>query len=427
MNDERFNILISEARKVTLTEKEKGVLFQQLNDYLDYAPLPSFALPNVRGRFSRFLNSMFSKRLFPAIATLLIILAGSTSVAAENSLPGDLLYGVKVGVNERLSSTLSIGIKSKAQNKVAMVSTRLEEAEKLAVREKLTPRAQAQLETNFDKNINEVTKSIATLVTKGDFASAAEISSELESSLNSHYAVLVQLSGENVVTNENQAITMTMISNEDLARSLPKGAPSDEMPIKTAGTGGVKSEVTKLADSVKRNLAETTAMRKESQIKLSSEDFEKLKLSAETLFKSTENSIIAIDKYLNNGTTDLDEYIKISALIRLDLAKKYMALGKLNFEGRDFNEAFRLFTKASRLAKQAKLIADLESNGEINKDGLLKIEILGPEDFSLLNLNPDMVMNSETDSQALLKIEPQKIENTSTSSVNAELETKSLI
>lgn len=42
---------------------------------------------------------------------ILIILGGSVSVAAENSLPGDALYSIKTNINENVRSMVEVSIR----------------------------------------------------------------------------------------------------------------------------------------------------------------------------------------------------------------------------------------------------------------------------------------------------------------------------
>lgn len=70
-------------------------------------------------------------------ATLLIALmigTGGTAFAAQNTVPGDFLYPVKVHVNENVRSSLALGADAEAKLQAEFFAERLEEARTLALK-----------------------------------------------------------------------------------------------------------------------------------------------------------------------------------------------------------------------------------------------------------------------------------------------------
>ncbi len=86
-------------------------------------------------------------------ATLLIALmigTGGTAFAAQNTLPGDFLYPVKVHVNENVRSSLAVGADAEAKLQAEFFAERLEEARTLALNGKQDIAAGAEVRARID-------------------------------------------------------------------------------------------------------------------------------------------------------------------------------------------------------------------------------------------------------------------------------------
>ena len=136
--------------------------------------------------FSRHYPSM------PIILILGLLIGGGVSIAAEQSLPGDALYPIKISVNETVRGGLSFSSESKASFEVKKAEKRLIEAEELAAEGKLNADTRAQIEANFDRFAERVAVRIAE-VQKENPEAAAEIAARFETALSAHEATLAQL------------------------------------------------------------------------------------------------------------------------------------------------------------------------------------------------------------------------------------------
>lgn len=76
-------------------------------------------------------------------------MGSSVSFAAEGTLPGDILYPVKIYVNESVLGAVAVTQKAKAEWGIALVERRLEEIEKLAVTPSISPEVQQTAEQNL--------------------------------------------------------------------------------------------------------------------------------------------------------------------------------------------------------------------------------------------------------------------------------------
>lgn len=83
------------------------------------------------------------------LATVLVLGGGGTAVAAQNAVPGDVLYPVKIGVNENIRSAFAIGANADARLQAELLAERVEEANTLAARGELSGEAAARAESNI--------------------------------------------------------------------------------------------------------------------------------------------------------------------------------------------------------------------------------------------------------------------------------------
>ncbi len=66
-------------------------------------------------------------------------------MVAQNSVPGDTLYGVKINVNEPMHNAFSFSEKAKAEADLDEAGARVEEANKLSANGKLSAEKKAEL------------------------------------------------------------------------------------------------------------------------------------------------------------------------------------------------------------------------------------------------------------------------------------------
>src|SRR6266481_7764619 len=124
----------------------------------------------------------------PLLLIIALALTGgiSTSIAAEHAAPADLLYPVKVNVNESVRSAFAIGDKAQAGWEAEAMNRRLDEAEKLAANGKLNTETRAELESNFDLHSKHLKNEMSALKAKNDIAGAAEVNAKLTTLLKVH-------------------------------------------------------------------------------------------------------------------------------------------------------------------------------------------------------------------------------------------------
>lgn len=170
-----------QADTVSLTGSERDALRARVSAYMEYHPLPAAAVKPARTVTARsgepfIMFAMPSRFVRGMSAFVVLFFVVGTPLMAERAVPGDLLYPMKVRVNEEVMSSLS----SSGYEKVAWETKRLErriaEARLLAKAGRLTPEAEAAVIAAVGEHQDKTAAEIATLrETDADAAALAQL------------------------------------------------------------------------------------------------------------------------------------------------------------------------------------------------------------------------------------------------------------
>ena len=198
-NKAKEGIHLSSDRKEAIRDNLVRLIEADLD--IKKKPMPRYA----RG-FGNFLK-------MPVMAALMImiLLGGGTSLAAERALPGDVLYPIKVVINEPVVSALSLSVEAKIDWEAELAGRRLKEAVELADAGKLNSEVEEKLSEEFTKHETKVRERIANLEEKGDEKVAASLAARFEGSLKAHEEALQHT--EDSSANQDTALTV----NTDMA------------------------------------------------------------------------------------------------------------------------------------------------------------------------------------------------------------------
>jgi hypothetical protein len=125
-----------------------------------------------------------------ALVLLVFVLIGGTSVLARFSLPGDLLYPVKINLNEKVESFTATTPEQKALVEVGHIDTRLLEAEKLQTSSNLSDVAKTAIETQFKSDLGDAMVRVGKLDNSGKSDEAQKIEVKIENSLQKHKEIV---------------------------------------------------------------------------------------------------------------------------------------------------------------------------------------------------------------------------------------------
>lgn len=184
---------LTAARNIRLDEKEAQNAQKRLAAFMDEHPVDMAAAVRTNERRGwADVRSLLHLRFGPIAAAVLVLIGagGGVSFAAENAVPGDMLYPVKVHVNDAVKTSLAFSPAAKAQVDAQIANERLREAEQLAARGKLTPDTSSSLASSFRSKLDDAHQAIATIAASGETQAAADIDAQVEQSLQNHTAIL---------------------------------------------------------------------------------------------------------------------------------------------------------------------------------------------------------------------------------------------
>ena len=268
-----------------------------------------------------FIHSLTSKPMPIAALLIVTLLGGGTSVAAESSLPGDILYPVKIHVNETLRQTISFSPEAKAGWDARRAERRLEEAVELALRGSAKPETATRLAETFVMHTDQVEKRIKELEAKNTPA-AAELATRFEASLKAHEKILAA------------------------AATTPEG----DDPVRVA----LKKKL--VAAELNRIEAEASTAA-EAAIKKSDQGF---RHAVEGKLKSAIGTISAARSFLEVRKAKLDPAVLAQAEARLVAANATIAEAKKLLDEDRPGEALSAISRALVAADEARLIAQTE-------------------------------------------------------------------
>lgn len=324
------------------------------------------------------------------------LLGGSVSYAAEGSLPGDLLYPVKISINEEVRSSLTISAESKAELHAELAKRRLEEAEKLAVAGRLTAETRKQIVEGFlthaekSESHGERAEEKAEMESEAGAETGVDIDSNFESILEAHEKVLAKIEAK-----------------------IEAGDPEASEHLEAV-----------LLD-VRAQISAVAKQREAGELKVSSRALAEVKVSAESAMEGAREKIDEMKKFLEgeqdalSASTTAATTTTASMKARIMKAEGIFTEGKVKFEGEAYGEAYILFKKAERQVQASKLLMRAAQDFAIEINGVHATGTLDTDQETML-LNNDgkiQIKNGERDREVGNKDEDVSVDATSTSNM----------
>lgn len=186
---------IQKLAQLRLGETRRASMRAELSAYAD---LYAAAAPAVRAVPSPF----FSMRLWysvTAFALILLVGGSGAAYASESTLPGDILYPLKIGIAEPVQSAFVTSPEGKAKLHVDFAERRLEEATQLAAQNRLDQAKQVFLAAQISKQVASSDQLASALETGGKVQASLAVRSDLEARMTAH-ADLLGLIAEHLAT-----------------------------------------------------------------------------------------------------------------------------------------------------------------------------------------------------------------------------------
>ena len=184
------------AKGVRLSSEEKSAMRGDLVRYMEAHPAKSYH--SILSPFS--LSHFRNKKTLPMLIISGLLVGSVTSFAAENTVPGDILYPVKVHVNEAVRGAVEVSPKAKAEWGVRLVERRLEEVEKLAKNPKALAKNKETARVNFEQYTSRAKERIRKLEENNDSEDAIAVTEKFSGMLRLHEAIIINLNSQEVAT-----------------------------------------------------------------------------------------------------------------------------------------------------------------------------------------------------------------------------------
>ena len=263
--DDIFKKLNKASKNIRLTEAEKDRVRAELVRRMGRAIRP-LRSPYV---FMSIFQGRTLMRVMPVVLILLLA-GGGVSYAAEGALPGDSLYRIKTNVNEAVRVAVTTDAAARAALETELASRRLDEAAELASQGSLSDTARAEIEANFKQHAAGVNATIAMLAHDNDENAAAEASSNFESSLLTHGAILASLAAENTQDAQDQNNTQNPAPKAAMMMATSASTTSEaaSSAAATAATSVTASSLSSIVQSIKIEARKTIASRASIEAKI---------------------------------------------------------------------------------------------------------------------------------------------------------------
>lgn len=318
--EKKIRNFIEDTKRIALTRQEKQVMDQAVFSMLDQETVRNSDHEHLNAQRSSVITHLRLLFLRPmTIALLLVILvSGGTSVFAHQALPGDALYPVKINVNETVSGWFAWSKEAEAQYEAELAARRLEEGQQLALEGRLTGDARAIVQTNVKEYTARANARVKELQDREEFRAAADISSQLESSLKAHSQVFIRL---DVDTRQEAKPLVPDIQVQ--AETAAKARVENEERITANADAAMEVAAKHKRDAASKRLVEIRGL------------FESHRDSFEASFAARMNQ-------------------------QLTLAHTTIVQGERQLEAKAFGQAFTSFQEALRITQEARVLIQAE-------------------------------------------------------------------
>jgi len=209
------------AKTIRMRAAEKRALRERIVSYMEYHPVRVSLREAVSEQASSHLLSepfvilRFSSWQFRSFASaFVLLLLAAVPTYAEHALPGDVLYNMKVHVNEEVKASLTWQTSDKVAWQATRVERRIAEARLLAKEGKLTSDKEATLAATVREHTESASREIATLrTTDAEGAEAAQAA--LSSTLDVQTALLATTASTSSSTASTSSVTTLAKAVED--------------------------------------------------------------------------------------------------------------------------------------------------------------------------------------------------------------------
>jgi len=164
MKNEKYQKFINRIRRdkeslQNLSNTEKENLSKNIFEYMIKNPIEKKATPiknDLNKKYNSFKFSLFIRFATPAFVIVILFGGIGVSAAAEDALPGDFLYSIKIGFNEKVRGVVAFSNKEKESWKLRQVERRFEEIETLADKGEINKEKKEIIEKTLNRQVQAI-------------------------------------------------------------------------------------------------------------------------------------------------------------------------------------------------------------------------------------------------------------------------------
>lgn len=341
-----------ELKAITMTTAEREHVREALFSHMEKNPAAEDAIVRrMLGGAKGFTRTVQPVPIFirfaPALAVLLVISgAGGVSLAAEGAVPGEVLYPVKIHVNETVRSVLTTRPDQKVAWEAERVERRIREAETLAARGELTEEHSVTLAESVEKHSQALATSMRILEAEGDALALVDAGVDASLILEGHDDVLL-----GIVTG-----TMGMTDGDEEVERILKALRATEQALEKVRLAVEEAaEAAPIQDQLSEEAAPTTPP-------------PEIILRAESRHVRAEKGIAKARAYLTEHRDELFELIVLQAGRIIRTAEEQLHLGENHLAVGEYLPAAEEFLEAQRFARRAYLLAETNVTLDVEID-----------------------------------------------------------
>lgn len=160
-HDESTTEYLKDIEHITLSPEARDRMRTRLSEYADFHAIEgavrvgehdrSIGDVQQRAAWSSLFRPSRSRHMYTNATVLIALLVGGggTAAAAQSAIPGDMLYPVKIHVNENVRNAVTVGANAEAELQAELLKERVAEAEALASEGRLTGETAADAEARI--------------------------------------------------------------------------------------------------------------------------------------------------------------------------------------------------------------------------------------------------------------------------------------
>lgn len=247
--------LFAKIKKETLSRDEKTEILSSLRKFVAENPAQKIKSPF----YEEWFVFRYRAAVVPVAIVLIFMLAGGTVSASKKSLPGDILYPVKM-LRENAESLATTDTKARAQIEALHAVSRLQEVEQIATSKgELDKGAGQEISKNFETELKDVVSNIDELKNKGKKEEASVIWSDFNESVSKYEKTITELSNSTSTKKETKEELDHVISNvRSQMKDKHERFQNQEREASNKDEGEVKGAETEKDEEEKPDKKETT-------------------------------------------------------------------------------------------------------------------------------------------------------------------------